>query len=156
MEDLFARAGFDVPSQAIRSTDFSLTTLDGKKVSLSSYRGKVVVLSFWATWCAPCKEEMPAMEALYRDIRARGFEILAVDAMEERATVEKFVKQYGYTFPVLLDTKGDVSGLYGAQALPTNYIIDSDGSVRARVVGIGGPKWTSPEMRAVFDHLLSP
>ena len=155
MEELFARAAFDVPSRELASTDFSLSTLDGKKVSLASFKGKVVVLSFWATWCEPCKEEMPQMEALYRDIAAKGFTILAVNVGEDRATVQKFVKENGYTFPVLLDTKEEIAGLYGTQALPTNYIVDAKGSVRARVVGVGGPKWTSPEMRAVFDRLLA-
>jgi peroxiredoxin len=153
---LFARAGFDVPSKDIASTDFSLSSLDGAKVSLSSYRGRTVVLSFWATWCGPCQVEMPAMQKLYESLRDRGFEILAVDVMEDKATVEKFRRSHGYTFPMLLDADGAVAGLYGAQALPTNYVIDSRGLLRGRVVGVGGPGWTSPEMRALFDHLLTP
>jgi thiol-disulfide isomerase/thioredoxin len=156
MDQVFAKAAFEVPSRELASTDFTLSTLEGKKVSLSSYKGKVVVLSFWATWCPPCKEEMPEMEALYKDIAAKGFTILAIDVGEDKATVEKFVKENGYTFPILLDTKEEIAGLYGTQALPSNYVVDAKGYVRARVVGVGGPKWTSPEMRAVFDRLLAP
>ncbi len=153
---LFGKAGFDVPSREIMSTDFSLRNMQGKLVSLASESGKVVVLSFWATWCGPCQQEMPEMESLYHDLKGKGFEILAVDVMEDKATVESFLKTHGYTFPVLLDTDGKIAGAYGAQGLPTNYVIDGKGRILARVVGIGGPTWTSPEMRAVFGHLLSP
>jgi thiol-disulfide isomerase/thioredoxin len=152
---LFKSAGFDVPSTRIMSADFTLSSLDGAKVSLSSYKGKLVVLSFWATWCVPCQQEMPAMQALYQGLRGKGFEILAVDVMEDKATVAKYRKDHGYTFPMLLDDSGTVAGLYGAQGIPTNYIIDGTGRVLARVVGVGGPSWTSPEMKALFDHLLS-
>jgi thiol-disulfide isomerase/thioredoxin len=155
-DDLFAKAGFSVPSREIMSTDFSLETLQGKKVSLASESGKVVVLSFWATWCVPCQQDMPEMQALYQDLKGKGFEILAVDVLEDKATVQSFLKAHGYTFPVLLDTDGKVAGIYAAQGLPTNYVIDSKGRILARVVGIGGPTWTSPEMRALFGHLLSP
>jgi peroxiredoxin len=155
-DTLFGKAGFEVPSREIMSMDFSLSNMQGKTVSLASEAGKVVVLSFWATWCGPCQQEMPEMESLYHDLKGKGFEILAVDVQEDKATVEAFLKTHGYTFPVLLDTDGKVAGAYGAQGLPTNYVIDGKGRILARVVGIGGPTWTSPEMRAVFGHLLSP
>jgi len=96
------------------------------------------------------------MEALYQDLKGKGMEILAVDVMEDKATVATFLKAHGYTFPILLDADGHTTGQYGAQALPTNYVIDQKGRVVARVVGIGGPSWTSPEMRALFAHLLAP
>ncbi len=129
------------------SEDFSLEALDGKKVSLSSFKGKVVLLSFWATWCGPCKQEMPAMEKLYQKLKGRGFEVVAVDMMEDRATVAAFVKTSGYTFPVLLDTTGEVggNGLYAARAIPTNYIVDKAGKIVGRKIGIDGPAWTSDE-----------
>jgi thiol-disulfide isomerase/thioredoxin len=154
-EALFKNAGFEVPSTRIMSADFTLSSLDGARVSLSSFKGKFVVLSFWATWCVPCQEEMPAMQTLYQDLRVKGLEILAVDVMEDKATVAKYRKDHGYTFPMLLDNSGTVAGLYGAQGIPTNYVIDGTGRVRARVVGVGGPSWTSPEMKALFDHLLT-
>jgi len=152
----FARAGFDIPSSRINATDFTLESLEGRKVSLSSFKGKLVVLSFWATWCVPCQEEMPAMQTLYDSLRGRGFEIVAVDVMEDKATVAEFRKDHGYTFPILLDSSGAAAGVYGAQGIPTNYVIDRDGRVLARVVGVGGPGWTSAEMKALFDLLLPP
>ncbi len=152
---LFSKAGFDVPTKQIVATDFTLASLDGSRVSLSSYRGKTVVLSFWATWCVPCQTEMPEMQRLYESLRSRGFEIVAVDVMEQKQTVEKFRRDHGYTFPMLLDTDGAIATLYGAQGIPTNYVIDAQGMIRGRVVGVGGPSWTSPEMKALFDKLLS-
>jgi thiol-disulfide isomerase/thioredoxin len=153
---LFARAGFDIPTSPINATDFTLESLEGRKVSLSSFKGKLVVLSFWATWCVPCQEEMPAMQTLYDALRGKGLEIVAVDVMEDKATVAKFRKDHGYTFPILLDSGGAIAGTYGAQGIPTNYVIDRNGRVLARVVGVGGPGWTSAEMKALFDRLLLP
>ena len=150
------KAGFDVPAREVMSEDFTLESLDGRKVSLSSFKGKVVLLSFWATWCGPCKEEMPGMQALYEKLRGRGFEVVAVDMMEDKATVAKFVKTSGYTFPVLLDSTGAVGGgPYAARAIPTNYIVDKGGKLVARKIGIDGPSWTSEERLALFDALLS-
>ncbi len=94
------------------------------------------------------------MQKLYESLRGRGLEIVAVDVMEEKAKVAQFRKEHGYSFPILLDTVGNVAGLYGAQGLPTNYVIDGEGRVLARVVGVGGPSWTSAEMKLLFEHLL--
>jgi thiol-disulfide isomerase/thioredoxin len=150
-------AGLDIPARDVNSVDFSLEALDGKNVTLSSYRGKVVLLSFWATWCGPCKQEMPAMEKLYQKLKARGFEVVAVDMMEDKATVAAFVKTSGYTFPVLLDKTGEVggNGLYAARAIPTNYIVDKAGKIVGRKIGVDGPDWTSYERMAVFESLLA-
>jgi thiol-disulfide isomerase/thioredoxin len=150
-------AGLDVPTAAVSSIDFNLEGLDGKTISLSSYKGKVVLLSFWATWCGPCKEEMPAMEKLYQKLKARGFEVLAVDMMEDKATVSAFVKKSGYTFPVALDKTGEVggNGLYAARAIPTNYVVDKTGMVVGRKIGVDGPAWTSDERVTMFESLLA-
>jgi thiol-disulfide isomerase/thioredoxin len=157
LTDQLKKAGLDVPTRQVMSTDFTLEGLDGSTLSLSSLKGKVVLLSFWATWCGPCRQEMPEMETLYQKLKGRGFEVLAVDMMEDKATVSEFVKQSGYTFPVLLDTKGEVGGtsLYAARAIPTNYVIDKSGHIVGRKIGIDGPGWTSPERAALFDSLLS-
>jgi peroxiredoxin len=158
LEDLLQKAGFDIPKSDFMAEDFSLETLAGKKVSLASFRGKVVLLSFWATWCGPCKIEMPAMEKLYQQMKAKGLEILAVDVSEDKAVVSSFIAKYGYTFPVLMDTQGEVSGsaMYSAGAIPVNYIIDRSGKLIARVVGIGGPEWTSEVRLALFGRILKP
>jgi thiol-disulfide isomerase/thioredoxin len=149
-------AGLEVPKQEVMSEDFSLEALDGHKVSLSNLKGKVVLLNFWATWCGPCKAEMPAMQALYTKLERRGFEVVAVDMMEDKAIVAKFVRAAGYTFLVLLDPSGEVGGgVYAARAIPTNYIVDRRGRIVARKIGIDGPEWTSKESIAVFESLLS-
>ncbi len=149
-------AGLEAPTQEVMSEDFSLEALDGGKVSLSSFKGKVVLLSFWATWCGPCKMEMPAMQTLYKQLREKGFEVVAVDMMEDKATVEKFVKNAGYTFPVLLDSTGQVGGgAYAARAIPTNFVVDKQGRLVGRKIGIDGPAWTSKESVALFESLLS-
>lgn len=150
------KAGLDVPARELMSEDFSLESLEGTRVSLSSFKGKVVLLSFWATWCGPCKQEMPAMQTLYQKLRGKGFEVVAVDMMEDKATVAKFVKTSGYTFPVLIDSTGEVGGgPYGARAIPTNYIVDKGGRIVGRKIGIDGPAWTSEERVALFESLLS-
>jgi thiol-disulfide isomerase/thioredoxin len=155
--DQLRKAGLDVPTQELASIDFTLETMTGGKVSLSSYRGKVVLLSFWATWCGPCQQEMPAMQKLYDQLRSKGLEIVAVDVGEDKATVAAFLKKNPYTFPVLLDTKGEVAGstIYSANAIPTNYIIDQNGGILGRKIGIDGPEWTSSVRVALFDLLLA-
>lgn len=154
--DQLKGAGLQVPAQEVMSEDFSLEALDGGKVSLSSFKGKVVLLSFWATWCGPCKQEMPAMQTLYKQLRDKGFEVVAVDMMEDKPTVAKFVKTAGYTFPVLLDSTGEVGGgTYGARAIPTNFVVDKGGRLVGRKIGIEGPSWTSKESITLFESLLS-
>ena len=156
LQDELQKAGFDVPKADIMAEDFNLVSLAGKSLSLSSWKGKVVLLSFWATWCGPCKIEMPGMEKLYGQMKAKGLEIVAVDVSEDRSTVSSFIRKYGYTFPVLLDLKGEVSGseMYAAGGIPVNYIIDRNGKLLARVIGIGGPEWDSDVRKALFDRLL--
>jgi thiol-disulfide isomerase/thioredoxin len=157
LADQVRKAGIDVPTRDLPSQDFTLESLGGDKVSLSSFKGKVVLLSFWATWCGPCKQEMPEMQALYQKLKGSGFEVVAVDMMEDKATVSNFVKKNGYTFPVLLDATGEVGGggLYDARAIPTNYIVDKAGKIVGRKIGIDGPTWTSAERVALFESLLS-
>ncbi|WP_052455615.1 TlpA disulfide reductase family protein [Bhargavaea cecembensis] len=119
--------------------DFELATLDGKTASLSDYRGKKVVLNFWATWCPPCREEMPHMQRYYEENGGgEAFEIVAVNATEtERGNgkaVAPFVEELGLTFPILMDEKGNTSELYEILFYPVTYIIDEDGVVIEQVM----------------------
>jgi thiol-disulfide isomerase/thioredoxin len=155
LTDTLYKAGFSVPRTELAATDFTLQTLEGNKVSLSSYRGKLVFLSFWATWCGPCKQELPSMQALYDKLKGKGFTVVAVDLAEDSKTVKEFVKANGMTFPVLLDTDGKVGGTYEARSIPTNYLLDRDGKILARIVGYDGTEWTSPERVALFEKLLA-
>jgi thiol-disulfide isomerase/thioredoxin len=155
VSQMLLKAGFAVPKSDVTATDFSLQSLEGKKVSLSSYKGQLVFLSFWATWCGPCKQELPSVQALYEKLKAKGFVILAVDVMEDRKTVSDFVKANAMTFPVLLDASGAVGREYEAGSIPTNYLLDRNGKILARIVGYDGTEWTDPARIALFEKLLS-
>jgi len=133
-------------------TDFTLPLLGGENVSLSSYKGKVVILNFWATWCPPCRAEMPSMETLYKNFNAQGLEILAVDIGEDSPTVQKFVRSSGYTFPILLDSSKRISSIYGIKAIPTTYIIDREGKIIGRV--IGSIKWDNKKVFTAIEALI--
>ena len=107
--------------------DFTLEDLNGSKVSLSKLKGKKVYLNFWATWCPPCKEEMPDLEKLYQETKDSDLVILAVNVGEDKKTVQDFITKNKYNFPVLLDVKGEVSQLYQVSGIPTSYFIDTNG-----------------------------
>ncbi|WP_433744664.1 peroxiredoxin family protein [Falsibacillus pallidus] len=119
--------------------DFTLKTLDGKEKSLSDFRGKKVILNFWATWCPPCKAEIPHMVKFYgENAKSSNVEIVAVNLTAQdkgEETIRKFVKEYKMPFPVLLDSAGDIGSKYGAFAIPTSYILDSKGVIREKIVG---------------------
>ncbi|MGA2478273.1 MAG: TlpA disulfide reductase family protein [Spirochaetia bacterium] len=155
VSQMLLKAGFAVPKAEVMATEFTLQSLDGKKVSLSSFKGKLVFLSFWATWCGPCKQELPSVQAMYNTLKAKGFEIIAVDVMEDQKTVSSFVKANAMTFPVLLDSSGSVGRDYDAGSIPTNYILDRNGKILARIVGYDGIEWTDPARIALFEKLLS-
>lgn len=119
--------------------DFTLKDLSGKEHSLSSYRGKVVFVNFWATWCKSCKEEMPSMQTLYQYLKDRDvpFEMLAIsmDRVTTQKEVDSFVKSLGITFPVLLDPWGKTDGKYKLTGVPETYIIDTEGRVVEKIIG---------------------
>ncbi|MDQ7082775.1 MAG: TlpA disulfide reductase family protein [Aquificota bacterium] len=108
--------------------DFRLKDLSGKEVSLSDFRGKVVLVNFWATWCPPCKEEIPIFQRVYKKYRDKGFEILAISSDSSPDPVKKFVKEYGLGFIVLYDD-GSVAQKYGIQGLPTSFLINREGKI---------------------------
>jgi len=107
--------------------DFTLEDLQGNKVTLSDLKGKKVFLNFWATWCPPCKAEMPDIEKLYQETKDSDLVILAVNVGEDKKTVQDFIKKNNYNFPILLDVKGEVSQLYQVTGIPTTYFIDTEG-----------------------------
>jgi len=132
--------------------DFTLPLLTGEDGTLSAYKGKVVILNFWATWCPPCRAEMPSMETLYQRFKNQGLEILAVDLGERTATVRQFIRNSRNTFPVLMDESGEVSSLYGIEAIPTSYIIDREGKIIATI--IGSIQWDNARVIAAIGALL--
>jgi len=151
--DDFKAVGLAALKEGTRSIDFTLSDLSGKKVSLSNYRGQVVFLNFWATWCPPCRGEMPSMERLYRKLKDKGLVVLAVDLQEDAKSVQKFVNELKLTFPVVLDSDGRVGATYGARSIPTSYLIGRDGSALGGMVG--GREWDTPEMISFFTRLLN-
>ena len=134
---------------------FAAVTLDAKPEprTLADYKGRVVLLNVWATWCPPCRQEMPSMQALYRDFAPRGFEIVAVsidDAGQEQK-VRDFIKEFGLTFDVLHDPAGAIQKTYATTGVPENFVIGADGVVRKKAYA---QDWNSPENRALIARLL--
>ena len=126
------------PMTSVLAPDFTLTALDGGNMQLSTLRGKPVILNFWATWCPPCRAEMPELEALWQRYKDDGLLLIGVDQGENATTVERFARGVvGTTFPLLLDTNQAVGRAYGVRALPTTVFIDAEG--RIQDVRIGGP-----------------
>jgi peroxiredoxin len=111
--------------------DLTLTTPQGEVLQLSALEGQVVLVNVWATWCPPCRAEMPAIEAAYAQYREQGFVVLAVNLREDQRAVADFMAQHGLTFPALLDTDGAVSARYQARVVPSSFFVDRRGVVRA-------------------------
>jgi cytochrome c biogenesis protein CcmG/thiol:disulfide interchange protein DsbE len=111
--------------------DFTLSALDGTSVTLSTIKGKVALINVWATWCPPCRAEMPTIQATYGQYRDQGFIVLAVNLQEDQRTVAAFMGEYQLTFPALLDLDGAVSQVYRAYALPSSFFVDRKGIIRA-------------------------
>jgi len=148
----FRNARLPVASRGIDPLDFTLPLLNGETVKLSDLKGTVVFLNFWATWCGPCRAEMPSMEAVYQKLKDRGFEILAVNIMESPETAAAFMNENALTFPTALDAAGGVSARYGIQAIPTSFIIDKRGLIVSRVTG--SIDWNTANIIAALESLL--
>jgi peroxiredoxin len=137
----------------VEAPEFALADLAGNRVRLSDHRGHVVLLNFWATWCPPCRAEMPSMETLYQAYRDRGLVILAISGDRTgRDVVESFVQELDLNFPILLDPNGEVFGQYGVRGLPASFLLDR----RGRIVSAeaGARDWNSQVARQVVAVLL--
>ena len=137
-----------------KAPEFSLTELTGRTVGLKDFKGKVIFLTFWATWCGPCKEEMPSIEALHQQFKRRDFVVLAVAVDREGSIpVERFLAKHGYTFPVLIDSRSEVLDLYGVDRIPATFLIDPKGRIVWKALG---PKnWKSPEALSLVNRLMA-
>ncbi len=140
---LYASVGVQRINPPFEAKDFTLENLRGSMMSLKDFRGKVIFLNFWASWCGPCRIEMPAMELLWQVFQDDDFVILAVDVKEERDTVSSFIEKNDYTFPVLLDSRGKVANMYDVRAYPTSFLIDWEGKVVGKAVG--AREWASKD-----------
>ena len=149
---LYASVGVQRINPPFEAEGFTLEDLRGSMVSLKDFRGKVIFLNFWASWCGPCRIEMPAMELLWQVFQDDDFVILAVDVRERRDEVSSFIEKNDYTFPTLLDSWGRVANIYSARSYPTTFLIDREGKVVGKAVG--ARKWASKGSFDLIKYLL--
>ena len=134
--------------------DFVSENLRGGNTGLADYKGKVVLLNFWATWCMPCRAEMPGMETIWKKYKDQGLVIAAISVDEgSPKRIETFSKLLDLSFPILLDPESEVSDLYKVSNMPTSFLIDRNGKIISRIVGT--EEWTSPEAIQLVEEILS-
>ena len=139
--------------EGVDAPNFTLKNLEGKEVSLSDFRGKHVLVNFWATWCGPCKIEMPSLEALYQRFKNKNFVMLAISNDMFGATIVKpFVKANKISFPVLLDQRLKASNAFGVVSLPATFMIDPKGKILGALYG--AEDWATPSNILYFENLL--
>ncbi len=141
-------------SPPVPAPDFTLKDMDENKHALKDFHGKVVLLNFWATWCPPCRREMPSMERLYQKLKDKDFIVLAINQFEDPDHVFAYTGQLGTdpTFPILFDRDSKVAELYQVKGLPTTFLIDKQGMIRYRAVG--GREFDHPEVEKLIYNLL--
>ncbi len=155
--DGLEKLGFYVFPSPVEAGDFSvepLTSPPGAKAttrSLSAERGSVVLLNFWATWCPPCRQEMPSIQRLADKLAGKAFTVMAISVGEERKTVADFIAREKFRFPVYLDRSGSIGAKFGARSIPTTYIVDKTGRIIAGYVG--SREYDSPAMLEILGEL---
>jgi thiol-disulfide isomerase/thioredoxin len=142
-----------LPQEPVRAPDFRLEAVNGPPVHLTGLGGRLMFLNFWATWCKPCRREMPAMERLHRAYRDRGLAVVAVNFRESREEVKAFLEEMGLSFAAPLDLDGRVTRAYGVRALPATYLVDRDGKILWKAQG--PREWDAPHGRAYFERVLA-
>jgi len=130
---------------------FSLQDIDGETHRLSDYRGKVVIVNFWATWCPPCREEMPSMQRAWKRLQDDDVVILAIDVGEDEDTIFTFTADYPVDFPLLMDSDSRVTGEWPVRGLPTSFVIDPEGRIAYRAIGTRD--WEHPALLEVLTSL---
>ncbi len=150
----FKRAGITRPKENLMAPEFQLRSLKGGMLSLSDFRGQLIILNFWGTFCAPCREEMPALERLWQRHKNKGLTVLGVAVdREEQAVVEQFIDTYHIDFPIVHDPTDHSRTLYEVTGFPFSYFIDQQGRIIGRV--IGAYDWDAPQMQDLITQLLS-
>jgi len=125
----------EAPKVGRLAPDFTLLDLDGNTVALSDFRGKAVFINFWATWCPPCRAEMPDIEAIYKEYKNKDVMVIGVDILEAEDVVRQYVQQGGFSWTFVIDTTGEVADNYGVTAIPTSFFLDKEGVIRAVDIG---------------------
>jgi thiol-disulfide isomerase/thioredoxin len=139
--------------QASDPIEIRLNDADGRPVSLSNFRGKIVFLNFWTTWCPTCRIEMPSMEKLYQKYKDGAFAMVTINLQESAARVKEFFKEFKLTFTALLDTEGEVGIMFGINQIPTTYILDKKGRILGKA--LGPREWDNPKSITLFEHLTN-
>ena len=139
------------PSRAKLAEDFTLPLVGGDRLRLSAERGKVVLINFWATWCPPCREEMPAMERLWRQQKGQGFVLVAVSVDADTKKVKPYLDEHRLTFPAGLDPRMDLANAYGVRAVPSSFIVDRRGYHSA--IALGPRAWDSDASLSLIEGL---
>ena len=133
--------------------EISLLDIHGKQVTLADFKGKIVFLNFWTTWCPECRIEMPLMEKLHKRFKDRDFAVVAVNLRESATRVKNFFDEYKLTFTALLDSKGKIGPRFGVRAVPTTFILDKEGGIIGKV--FGSREWNSQKSFDLFEHLIN-
>ncbi len=141
------------PNTEVQALDFTVKSLVGDSENLSDYRGKVIFLNFWATWCGPCRAEVGEIDALHETLKDEDFMIMALSIQEQKKKVSKFIKSNDVDFPVYLDSDGAVAAMYGVNGIPTTYIIAPDGTIVGRAVG--PRQWGGTESVKLMRSLMN-
>ena len=152
-EDLFSKIKISLIKGDQKAPDFSLIDLNSKKIGLRQFKGKIILLNFWATWCGPCKEEMRYLEVLHQRFKEKNFVLLTISVdYEGLKPVKEFINKHDYTFPVLLDPKCETLDLFDVKGIPTTFLIDKKGKMLGKAIG---PRdWKSPEVISLINILI--
>ena len=150
----FDKMGVALPKKEKKAPEFMLKNLVGDTVALNTFQGKTILLNFWATWCLPCKEELPAMQKLYKELGSSGLEVVAISIDRGNSDrVKKYIDQYNLTFPILLDPGQEVRKSYFIMGLPTSYLIGADGRLKGFISG--AREWDNPSSIKMFSALIN-
>lgn len=153
MAELLRKLDLSTYPRPTKPPEFTGRTTDGRTVSLASLQGKVIILNFWATWCQECLEEMPAFEQLHRKFAGQGLTVIGINAREGTPAIQKYRKELGLTFQLILDSRGEINSAYGVVGLPTTFLIGRDGRAVAR--GVGPRDWASAPARTIIQALVA-
>ena len=153
LDRLFNKMNVLRMTAATEPIHFELKDLNGSEVALSDYKGKIIFLNFWTTWCPTCRIEMPSMEKLHQKFKDQDFAMVTINLQESASQVNIFFKEYKLTFTALLDSDGEVGIRFRINAIPTTYILDKEGRIIAKA--IGPREWDSKKSIVLFEHLTN-
>ncbi len=150
---LFSSASYTYADDSMMFSELSFPDVDGQEVSMTEFRGKVVLLNFWATWCPPCVKEMPSMEKLRQKYADKGFEVVAINAGEDVESVAAFLLERDLTFPILLDKRGASFMTLGIRGLPMSFLLNKEG--RSVMTFMGSREWLEPAQTKLIEAALA-